>query len=76
MNNLYTILISFIYIGAVILIATVLSKFSKSPKEMTRKFIHIMVGNWVFLYPFYTELWALLFVPIAFVMLRAIGSPH
>lgn len=76
MNNLYTILISFIYIGAVILIATVLSKFSKSPKEMTRKFIHIMVGNWVFLYPFYTELWALLFVPIAFVIINTISLKY
>lgn len=76
MNDLLLILISFAYIGFVILVASVISKFSKYPKELTRKFIHIMVGNWVFLYPYFHSLHGLLFVPIVFMFINTISFKY
>lgn len=76
MTNIQTILLSFLYIGIVMIIATTLGKIFNSKKEFTRKFIHIMVGNWVFLYPFYTKLWALLFVPMVFILINTLSLKY
>lgn len=76
MNNLTPILVSFGYIGMVIVLGTLISKISKSPKEVSRKFIHIMVGNWVFLYPCYNQLWSLLFVPIVFIIINTFSLKY
>lgn len=43
MNNIFGILVSIFYIGTVIASAKV---FEKAGKEVSRKFIHIMLSNW------------------------------
>lgn len=76
MIDLKTILIAFGYIGFVIACASLISKFVASPKEVTRKFIHIMVGNWVFLYPYYESLSGLVFVPAMFIIINALSLKY
>lgn len=77
MTDIKTILIAFGYIAVVIGIATLISKLNmKSSKEITRKFIHIMVGNWVFLYPLYQTVLGIVFVPFMFIIINTISLKY
>ena len=68
MNNWLGILVSYLYIGLIIVGANL---FKKRSKEASRKFIHIMLGNWWFiaLY-FFTNVWFVAFVPASFVIIN------
>ena len=66
--NLIGILVSYLYIGLVIIGAKI---FEKRGKEASRKFIHIMLGNWWFIAMFYfTNVWFAAFVPLTFVIIN------
>lgn len=73
MNNLNLLLISFAYVLVVLVIGSVIARKQKKNSELSRKVIHILVGNWVFITPFFTELWAVLAVPLAFVFINTIS---
>lgn len=68
MRNLAGILISYLFIGLIIVAAKF---FEKSGKEASRKFIHIMLCNWWFIamYFFDNVIWAA-FVPFTFVIIN------
>lgn len=74
MTNIQANLLSFAYIALVIEIATIISK--KSSKEVSRKFIHILLGNWVLFYPFYTNLFSLIFVPFVFIIINLLSTKY
>lgn len=62
------IIVSYLYIGLVIIGAKV---FEKRGKEASRKFIHIMLGNWwIIAMYFFTNVWSAIFVPITFVIIN------
>lgn len=66
--NWLGILISYIYISLVIVGAKI---FEKKGKEVSRKFIHIMLGNWWFIAMFFfTNVWFAIFVPATFVIIN------
>ena len=66
--NWLGILISYIYIALVIVGAKI---FEKKGKEASRKFIHIMLGNWWFIAMFFfTNVWFAIFVPATFVIIN------
>ena len=68
MNNLIGILVSYIYIALVIMGARI---FEKKGKEASRKFIHIMLGNWWFIAMYYfTNVWFAAFVPATFIIIN------
>ena len=68
MNNLIGILVSYIYIALVIMGARI---FEKMGKESSRKFIHIMLGNWWFIAMYYfTNVWFAAFVPATFIIIN------
>lgn len=71
MQNLLGILISYIFIGGVIILAKLFEKFGK---EASRKFIHISLANWWFIamYFFDNVIWASL-VPLSFVIINYIS---
>lgn len=71
MNNLWGIVVSYIYIFIVILGAKL---FEKLGKEASRKFIHIMLGNWwiIAMLLFDNVIWAS-FVPATFVIINYIS---
>ncbi len=74
-KDILPILISFGYITLVMIISLFINK-SFNNKEFSRKFIHIMVGNWVFLYPMFTSLSGLMFTPLVFVLINYISDKH
>lgn len=62
------IIVSYLYIGLVIIGAKI---FEKRGKEASRKFIHIMLGNWwIIAMYFFTNVWSAIFVPITFVIIN------
>ncbi len=65
------ILISYLYIGIIIICAKL---FEKKGTEFSRKFIHIMLGNWWFIAMyFFTNVWFAIFVPITFVIINYVS---
>lgn len=66
--------ISFLYIFAVIGFSTIV--FSKNQGELSRKFIHIMVGNWIFIAMFFTDVKAAIFVPVVFIIINALSRKY
>ena len=66
--NWLGILVSYLYIALVIVGAKI---FEKKGKEASRKFIHIMLGNWWFIAMyFFTNVWFAAFVPATFVIIN------
>lgn len=69
--NWLGILVSYVYIALVIVGAKL---FEKRGKEASRKFIHIMLGNWWFIAMyFFTNVWFAAFVPATFVIINYIS---
>lgn len=65
------ILVSYLYIGIIIVVAKL---FDKKGKEASRKFIHIMLGNWWFIAMyFFSNVWFAIFVPITFVIINYVS---
>ena len=66
--NWLGILISYVYIALVIFGAKL---FEKKGKEASRKFIHIMLGNWwIIAMIFFNNVWFASFVPATFVIIN------
>ena len=64
-------LVSFIYIGLVIISAKL---FERKGKEVSRKFIHIMLGNWwIIAMFFFDNVWFASFGPALFVIINYIS---
>jgi len=69
--NFLGIIVSYLYIGIVIISAKI---FEKREIEFSRKFIHIMLGNWWFIAMyFFTNVWFAMFVPITFVIINYVS---
>lgn len=65
------IVVSYLYIGIIIVVA---KQFEKMGKEASRKFIHIMLGNWWFIAMcFFTNVWSATLVPITFVVINYVS---
>lgn len=73
MENIISLAISLAYILLVLGLATLISTMQKGHTEWSRKFVHIMVGNWVFITPFFTSLWAVALVPFVFIIVNALS---
>lgn len=71
MNNILGIIVSFIFIGIVILSAKLVEK---KGKEASRKYIHILLCNWWFIamYFFKDAIWASL-MPLIFIVINYIS---
>lgn len=71
MQNILGIIVSYIFIGIIIILA---KKFEKIGEEASRKFIHIMLSNWWFIamYFFKNAYWACI-VPLSFVIINYIS---
>ncbi len=69
--NWLGIIISYLYIGIIIAGAKL---FEKRGEEASRKFIHIILGNWWFIAMyFFTNVWFAIFVPITFVIINYVS---
>ncbi len=69
--NFLGIIASYLYIAIVIISAKI---FEKRGIEFSRKYIHIMLGNWwIIAMCFFTNVWFAMFVPITFVIINYIS---
>ena len=69
--NWLGLLISFTYIGLVIVSAKI---FEKWGKELSRKYIHIMLGNWwIIAMLFFNNVWFAIIGPAVFVVVNYIS---
>lgn len=66
--------LSFLYIFSVIGFSTII--FRKNQGELSRKFIHIMVGNWIFISIFFTDVKAAIFVPAVFIIINILSRKY
>ena len=66
--NFLGIIVSYLYVALVIMGGKI---FEKRGKEASRKFIHIMLGNWwaIAMY-FFTNVWFAAFVPATFIVIN------
>lgn len=65
------LLVSYLYIGLVIVAAKI---FEKKGKEISRKFIHIMLGNWWIIAMFcFSNVWFAIIGPASFVIINYIS---
>lgn len=76
MQNMVALGISMAYILAVIFVSGLIAKFKKGSSEFTRKFVHILVGNWVFIVPFFTDLWAVVLIPFIFIIINSLSLKY
>ena len=66
--NIIGIIASYLYVGLVIAGGKI---FEKKGKEASRKFIHIMLGNWWFVAMyFFTNVWYAAVAPLTFVIIN------
>ncbi|MCT4663469.1 MAG: hypothetical protein N4A40_16570 [Tissierellales bacterium] len=74
MNNIIGILASIIFVGLILFIATLAEKKDILSGEGSRKFIHIILGNWWLLAMFFYDnaIWAAI-VPFLFVIINYIS---
>lgn len=74
MNNVLAVVLSFVYVFAVIGVAEGLRRAFGLPVEFTRKVVHIGVGMWAFgTAALFTDKWFAIIPPVAFVALNYIS---
>lgn len=76
MENIRIILWSMGYIFLILGIATAIARMSRGASETSRKFVHIFVGNWVFFIVYFTNIWAILFIPASFIVINSLSLRH
>lgn len=76
MQNILGLAWSMAYIVLVLIVATLVAKFSRGASESSRKLVHILVGNWVFLIPLFTDLWAVVLVPFTFIIVNSLSLKY
>ena len=71
MNDIFPILVSFIYVIAVLLVAYLLESHGRLGRESARKLVHFLVSLWVFVMVYWMDsLWARILGPIAFIFIN------
>lgn len=74
MSNWLAVVLSFVYVFAVLGIAEGLRKAFKLPPEFTRKVVHIGVGMWAFgTAALFTDKWFAIIPPASFIVLNYIS---
>ena len=59
--DLIPLAIAFIYVVVIFIIS---EKVLNTAPEVSRKFLHIMIGNLIFIMPFFSDMWGLLVVTV------------
>ncbi len=72
--NILGLIISYVFVGGVVVAGFVMAKTGKLPSEVVRKFIHITVSNWWFLPIFFFDslTWAII-GPLSFILMNGAG---
>lgn len=76
MDNLIWLGFSGLFVVAVLAGALLIERLSGGSSEYSRKFVHILVGNWVFFLPKFTALWAAMLLPVSFIVVNYLSHKH
>lgn len=70
-QNILGIIYSFVFVFAMIFIATIFQKLFKMGNDFSRKIIHVAVGNWTFIALFYFTTWYYAIIgPVSFILIN------
>jgi phytol kinase len=70
-NNILGLILSIVYIGAIIALSNL---FAQKSKEVSRKFIHIFLANWWLICSYYIDnLWFAISLPALFVVINYVS---
>ncbi len=76
-QNTRGIIYSFVFVFAVIIVATVLQIAFKLSKDFSRKIIHVAVGNWIYFALFYFNKWYFAIIgPVSFIFLNFLSYKY
>ncbi len=75
MNDTSLAIISFVYIFAVIGISAIVKKINNN-EEISRKIIHIFVGNWILLSPFFENIFVAAGIPFSFIIINFLSVQY
>ena len=73
MANFTGLGLSMAYILIVLGIASLVAHFTKGASESSRKLVHVLVGNWVFITPLFNDLWAVVLIPSIFIIINSLS---
>jgi uncharacterized protein (TIGR00297 family) len=76
MSNAAGLMISVTYIFLILGLAALFARLTKGSSEATRKLVHILVGNWVFITPYFTQFWAVVLVPFSFIIINYLSLKY
>lgn len=76
MDNLTGLSLSLLYIFTILGLAALVAKYSQGASETSRKLVHILVGNWVFLTPLFHDLWAVILIPFSFILINSLSLKY
>ena len=74
-DDLTFMLLSYGYIVALIFVSTLLEKFNLLPVKMSRKILHSMIGNLIFVIPYFTWNLTPFLVSSPFILVTFLASP-
>ncbi|KAK8848124.1 dolichyl monophosphate biosynthetic process [Tritrichomonas musculus] len=74
-SNILGVIYSYAYVTSVLIVSFFLSKFTKMQSEFIRKFVHILVSNWWFIYAeYFTDMIYSIIVPVTFIIVNAVAT--
>jgi uncharacterized protein (TIGR00297 family) len=71
--NIIGVMVSFVYVFAVIGVAGFLKKRLRLSSETSRKMIHILLCNWIFTVYIFDNVWFAVFTPACFVVINFVS---
>ena len=75
MNDTILAVISFVYIFAVIGVSAIVKKVNKN-EEISRKIIHVFVGNWILISPFFENIFVAAGIPFSFIIINFLSVQY
>lgn len=75
MNDTSLAIISFVYVFAVIGVSAIVKKINNN-EEISRKIIHIFVGNWILISPFFENIFVAAGIPFSFIIINFLSVQY
>jgi hypothetical protein len=75
-SNVFLVLLCYAYVVLIIFIAGRVPELVKISSKASRKFLHAMIGNLVFVIPFFTSSIYPALVAAPFILVTFLASPH
>lgn len=75
-SNVFLMFLCYVYVLIVIVVSSKMDKTFRVSRKASRKFLHIMIGNLLFIVPFFTLTFFPALVAAPFVVVTFLASPY